>query len=132
MSAEPSRPAESLREPVVKALDLLAEMIDQGGKPVGLRELASHSQMAPSTVHRLLAALEKRSLVERDDAGRYSLGLELFRWGARLSAMFDLREIALPRLRTLGSQTNETTMLGVYNTTTQLMMYTACVESSHR
>ncbi|MBO0828063.1 MAG: IclR family transcriptional regulator [Streptosporangiales bacterium] len=122
---------DSTREPVAKAFDLLAAMIDRGGQPTGVRELATHMGTAPSTVHRLLTVLERRSLLQRDEAGRYSLGLELFRWGQQISSLFSLRETALPRVRELARKTNETALLGVYNATTQLMMYTASVESSH-
>ncbi|MDG4798344.1 IclR family transcriptional regulator [Micromonospora sp. WMMD1082] len=126
-----SRPSEGAREPITKAIDLITAVISHGGKPVGVRELATQTDMAPSTVHRLLAVLERRCLVERDDTGRYAIGLELFRWGSRLAGLFNLRETALPRVRDLAHETNETALLGVYNATTQLMMYTASVESSH-
>lgn len=123
--------SDTTREPVTKAFDLLAAMIDHGGEPMGVRELATRLEMAPSTVHRLLAVLERRSLVQRDATGHYALGLELFRWGQQISSVFSLRETALPRVRELAQKTNETAVLGVYNPTTQMMMYTASVESSH-
>jgi len=119
------------REPVTKALELLSHLIDLGNTSVGVRELASRSSMPASTVHRILGQLEKLSLVQRDQAGRYSLGLELLRWGQRLAPIFPLREAATPRLQQLVDSCNETAFLGVYNPRNRQMMYTASIESKH-
>jgi IclR family acetate operon transcriptional repressor len=119
------------RDPVVKALELLSVIIDMNTATVGVREVASKSGMSPSTVHRILGQLEKLSLMQKDGAGRYAIGLELYRWGRRLATQFPLREAAMPELRKLVGACNETGFLGVYNPRSQQMMYSASVESTH-
>lgn len=119
------------RDPVVKALELLSVIIDMEDETIGVRAIASNLGMSPSTAHRILGQLEKLSLVSKDDAGRYAIGLELSRWGRRLSKRFPIRDAAMPELHKLVNACNETGFLGVYNARSQQMMYSASVESTH-
>lgn len=119
------------REPIARAFELLGLMIDLGTASTGVRELAAESGMSVSTVHRTLVQLERLSLVQKDESGRYTLGLELYRWGRLLAPVFPLREAAMPELHRLVAACSETAFLGVYNPRTRQMMYTASVESSY-
>jgi len=80
---------------------------------VTLTELAAVTGLAKSTTSRLLLALERNGLVQRDDDGRFSPG-EVFVWYAwRGGAGAGLVEVARPFLLRLGEATGETVNLGV-------------------
>jgi len=64
---------------VEKALDLLLHLAGAGS--AGVTELARAVGLPKSTAHRLLAALGRRGLVERDEQGRYRPGIRLVALG---------------------------------------------------
>lgn len=94
-----------------KAFDLL-DVLEQHG-PLTLTELSNRAATNKVTVLRILANLEARGYVERDDAGKYSLGLRLLQLGLRKSAATDLRSVAHPVLRELRDRFDETVNLGI-------------------
>jgi DNA-binding IclR family transcriptional regulator len=94
-----------------KAFDLL-DVLEREG-PLTLTELSHQSATNKVTVLRILANLEARGYVERDDIGRYSLGLRLLQLGLRKSAATDLRAVARPILRELRDRFDETVNLGI-------------------
>lgn len=65
---------------VEKAIDVLFHLHAEGG-PRGVTEIGRALEMPKSTAHRLLAALGRRGLVERDEGGRYRPGLGLVALG---------------------------------------------------
>lgn len=94
-----------------KTFDLL-DVLERDG-PLTLTELSAHAATNKVTVLRILANLEARGYVERDDAGRYSLGLRLLQLGLRKSAATDIRAVAHPVLRELRERFDETVNLGI-------------------
>lgn len=94
-----------------KTFDLL-DVLEREG-PLTLTELSHRAATNKVTVLRILANLELRGYVERDDLGRYSLGIRLLELGLRKSATTDLRAVAHPVLRKLRDQFDETVNLGV-------------------
>jgi DNA-binding IclR family transcriptional regulator len=58
---------------VDKALDVLF-FLHEAGEPLGVSDVGRGLSLPKSTAHRLLAALKRRALVEKDDAGRYRPG----------------------------------------------------------
>lgn len=58
---------------VDKALDVLF-FLHEAGEPQGVSDVGRGLSLPKSTAHRLLAALRRRALVEKDDAGRYRPG----------------------------------------------------------
>ena len=76
-------------------------------------ELSDETGLARSTTSRLLAALERTELVERDAAGGYVAG-PLFALHAALHDPWpQIARLARPVLETVGEQTGETVHLGV-------------------
>jgi DNA-binding IclR family transcriptional regulator len=65
---------------VVKALDVLFHL-HSARDALGVTEIARALGQPKSSVHRLLATLCKRRLVERDERGRYRLGIGLVALG---------------------------------------------------
>jgi DNA-binding IclR family transcriptional regulator len=71
-----SGPLQSVGTSVEKALDVLFLLHHEGG-PCGVSQLGRSLGLPKSSVHRLLAALSSRGLVERDERGRYRTGIAL-------------------------------------------------------
>src|SRR5262245_60630428 len=64
---------------IEKALDVLFHVAGAGS--AGVSEIARALALPKSTAHRLLAALGRRGLVERDTGGRYKPGLRILALG---------------------------------------------------
>lgn len=120
------------RDPVARAFRVLRRLAAEPAREWGLREIAKGTAMHPSTVHRTLGSLLAEGLVEQEPAtARYRLGLEFQRLAWRTSSRESLRELALPALRRLEQETEETANLGVYGAARGQMMLIASVESRH-
>ncbi|MFB4315980.1 IclR family transcriptional regulator [Actinomadura sp. 21ATH] len=78
-----------------------------------LSELARHAGLPVSTVHRLAADLVAWGALERDAAGRYTIGLRLWEIGSLAPRGLGLRERALPYLEDLSQVTRENVQLAV-------------------
>jgi IclR family acetate operon transcriptional repressor len=72
-------PARDPASSIEKALDVLFHVSAAGS--AGVSEIARALALPKSTAHRLLAALGRRGLVEREPAGRYRPGLRLLSLG---------------------------------------------------
>jgi DNA-binding IclR family transcriptional regulator len=93
---------------VDRALVLLRAVGEHG--PAGSAELARHTGLNRTVVHRLLATLAARGFVQRDAEG-YALGTALVELGSRARA--DVRQRARPVLERLSAQFGETCVLTV-------------------
>jgi DNA-binding IclR family transcriptional regulator len=83
------------------------------------------------TAHRILAALAGRRYLARDErTRRFRLGPAALALGERARAMLDLREAALPVLRRLARETDETALLTVPNCDRDRSVCLERVESS--
>lgn len=82
--------------------------------PMGPADIGDRLKLNKSTVHRLLAVLERSRFVERDlDTGRYRLGLKLVELGSIALSRFDLHRLAKPYIERLVAETGETAHLGI-------------------
>lgn len=80
----------------------------------GLRaiELAEQLDLKQPTAHRIISALERHGLVEREDATKcYRLGLSLFSLGALAADGTGLRRLCRPALLRLASESGDTVFL---------------------
>jgi IclR family transcriptional regulator, acetate operon repressor len=89
----------------------LATLLQQEG-PLRVTDAAERLGVARSTAHRLLAMLVYRDFAEQDEDRRYVAGPVLRRPAAQ-EPVADLREVALPHLRTLAAVIDETASLVV-------------------
>lgn len=120
------------RNPISKALKTLAWLIQTSATEVGVRQMASALNLSPSNAHGLLKTLVNEGLVEQDvQTARYFLGPELMRWAHLIIARTPIRKIALEHMRQLVDTCNETSVLGIYSSARQEMMFAATVESTH-
>src|SRR5215218_6148440 len=98
---------------VERAADLLFALAAVGA-PTGVRELGAVLGCSPSTVLRLLTALEKKGLIERDPlTRRYGLGARVHALAGGRARGSDLPSLALPYMRALRDRSGESVVLQV-------------------
>ena len=93
-----------------KAMAVIAAVERQ---PTALAGLVAATGLARPTVYRLAVALETHGLLRRDDEGRFVLGARMIALGRAAADAFPLRELALPALRELRDNTQESVQLYV-------------------
>lgn len=98
---------------LLKSLDVL-EAIANSSEPPTVGQVAGQLALPRPTVHRIVAALEERGLVQFDPAARgFRLGFHLFELAHKAWADVDLRGIAREPLDRLRSLSHEVVVLGV-------------------
>ncbi|PZQ50043.1 MAG: hypothetical protein DI556_08180 [Rhodovulum sulfidophilum] len=96
-----------------KALDVL-EFIARADEPPNVGVVAAALDLPRPTVHRIIAALDERGMVQFDPSGRgYRLGFHLFELAHKAWADIDLRAIAREPIDRLRGVTEEAVVLGV-------------------
>jgi DNA-binding IclR family transcriptional regulator len=91
----------------------LLTLVVESGAPRTFTSLVDELGLAKSTTSRLLQALERNRLVQRDQTGAFRPGALFSLYAARPSAVHDLAELARPTLQRLGELTDETVNLAV-------------------
>ncbi len=97
---------------VDRAAELLVRIVEADG-PVSFGSITEASGLPKSTTSRLLGALERHALLERDRDGALRPGTVLTRYARRASATDQLVATARPFLEELGRSTGETVNLAV-------------------
>ncbi|MYW70064.1 helix-turn-helix domain-containing protein [Streptomyces sp. SID8379] len=95
-----------------RLLDVLGAF-DQGHPALSLTELARRADLPLATAHRLVGALAGWGALERDEDGRYHVGLRLWELAALAPRGLGLRQAALPFLEDLYEATHENVHLAV-------------------
>jgi IclR family KDG regulon transcriptional repressor len=96
-----------------KAIRILLHM-GQNGPEMGVTQLSSALRINKTTVHRLLNAMQKFELVEKNvESDRYRLGLKLHELGSRAIESRTLRTEAHTYLLALSRRSGETVSLAV-------------------
>ena len=109
----PARGQTGSSKSLQKALRILLYM-GENGPALGVTQLASGLNLNKTTVHRLLHAMEKFDLIERNpESDRYRLGLKLHELGNRAVESRTLRTEAHRFLLELSRATHETVSLAV-------------------
>ena len=119
------------RNPLAKALKILQWFVFEAKGVVGVREFSAAFGMAPSTAHRLLAGLAREGYLQQDEAGRYDLGLEMFRLANGAAGRVPLSLMATEPMQELVNACNETVFLGIYSRERLQMMVIQRVDSPH-
>jgi DNA-binding IclR family transcriptional regulator len=121
-----------VRDPVVKAFAALVHMVESGEPAWSARRLAADLNVPLSTAHRTLTSLSRAGLLEQEPGtSLYVVGRQLHRISRILVEAFPLPELARPYLEALARETQETSLLGVFDPTRLEMMFVAQVEGSH-
>jgi DNA-binding IclR family transcriptional regulator len=119
-----------VRQPIRKAMQILAHLADSPGPDCGVRELARDVGIPAATVHRVLSALAEEDFVVSDElTGRWSLGPEFWRLALRGGAKLTVSAVAVGHLERLVADSNETAFLCVYDPAKRRVMFAASVES---
>jgi len=98
---------------IARAGQLLDAIANQDQEPVTLKILSAETGLHPSTAFRILAALADIGFVQRDEAGRYLLGVKLRQLGCRVRANADIRTEAKPIMEWLRDKVGETVNLTI-------------------
>jgi DNA-binding IclR family transcriptional regulator len=94
---------------IEKALDVLFHVAGAGS--AGVSEIARALALPKSTAHRLLAALGRRGLIERDAGGRYKPGLRILALGLGVLEREPIVAAARPVLEAAAEEIGETLFL---------------------
>jgi DNA-binding IclR family transcriptional regulator len=92
---------------------LLISTVVQAGEPISFADLQEASGLAKSTTSRMLAALERGGLLERDAGGSYVAGSMFWLYAARHDPWEELVRLARPAMERIGEETHETVHLSV-------------------
>jgi DNA-binding IclR family transcriptional regulator len=96
-----------------RAAQLLVRVVESA-RPLGVGELAEHSRLPKSTTSRLLTALERQGLLQRDgDRGALRPGPVLMRFAQNTQPDVTLVELADEHLDALAEESGETINLAV-------------------
>lgn len=99
---------------VERAADVLNAFTEVDTPTLGVTEIAERLSLSKAVVHRILASLRTRELVDVDtETRRYSLGPAALALGLTYLQKIDVREQARPYLRKLSQLTGETATLSI-------------------
>jgi DNA-binding IclR family transcriptional regulator len=97
----------------LQVLEYLAEVSE-----AGVSEVSRAIELAPSTTHRLLAALASKEFLQQNaKTKKYQLGIKIFQLGSSVANRFGIRQAALVNMEKLAAESGETVNLGVLNRT---------------
>nr|WP_298250101.1 IclR family transcriptional regulator C-terminal domain-containing protein [uncultured Halomonas sp.] len=98
---------------LVRGLNLLERLAGHPGG-LALSELAEQADLAPSTTHRLLQALQSQGFITQDnELGVWKIDVKTFRIGNSFLEARDFIATSRPFLRRLTDHTGETANLGI-------------------
>jgi len=99
-----------------QAVDRAAQLVSSvvaADEPLSFAELQEASGLAKSTTSRMLTALERSGLLERDGDGGYVAGRLFWSYAARHDPWEELVRLASPAMERLGEETGESVHLSV-------------------
>ncbi len=91
----------------------LITLVVEADEPIGFSALADETGLARSTVSRLLTALERAHLLERDPSGAFLAGPLFALYAARHDPTREISRLAASTLHAVAEHTGETTHLAV-------------------
>jgi DNA-binding IclR family transcriptional regulator len=97
---------------VDRAADLVSTVV-RADEPMTFADLQEASGLAKSTASRMLSALERSGLLERDGAGSYVAGSLFWLYAARHDPWDEMVRLAGPAMKAIGEETRETVHLSV-------------------
>ena len=97
---------------VDRAADLLVEVL-KSEKPVTFSYLTNKSGLAKGTASRLISALERNGLLQRNKKGEIETGTTINQFASRISSVSRLVSKLQPIMRQIGNETGETISLAI-------------------
>lgn len=115
---------------VDRALDILL-CFNRNEPTLTLTQIVERAGIHKSTVHRLLATLERKGFLQRiEESGSYRLGWALLELGFSVLEHSDLHRQATPYMQRLATEYRETIDLGILDGNS--VLYLQVIESSQR
>jgi IclR family transcriptional regulator, acetate operon repressor len=119
------------REPAARAIDVLIWLADHTADTWGVRQVAREMNTSPSTIYRIFQIFESRDLVTKNEDGKYTPGLELFRICQVFSQRLSPVKIAKPHLEKLALACGETVLLAAYGARRGQMIVIDIIDAPH-
>jgi DNA-binding IclR family transcriptional regulator len=108
---------------IERAADILMYFTQVDRPDLGITDIAGGLGVSKAAVHRVLASLRSRGLIELNESTRrYSLGPSAVRLGLSALDRIDVRKLALEEMSQLTAVTNETTTLSVRSGTSRIYL----------
>lgn len=99
---------------IERAADILLHFAQVRSPDLGITDIANDLNLPKAAVHRVLASLRSRELIQLDEhSRRYSLGPATLALGLSALSRVDVRKLALPEMAILTQRTNETSTLSI-------------------
>jgi IclR family transcriptional regulator, KDG regulon repressor len=90
---------------VLKSIDLLNLFLTNS--KLNLNEMVELSGIPKTSIHRMVGSLEDMGFLERNEEGKYSLGLLFLQLGELVKERLDIRDAALPTMKNLRDDIGE-------------------------
>lgn len=107
-----TEPSASGTQALDRAVQLVS-MVVPAEEPLSFADLQEATGLAKSTTSRMLSALERGGLLERDEGGSYVAGSLFWQYAARHDPWEELVRIAQPAMERIGDDTQESVHLSV-------------------
>lgn len=91
----------------------ILEAFSPGESRLTLTEISARTGLPMATAHRLIAELVRLGCLEREESGRYRVGVRLWEIGSLAPVRGGLRELAMPFMEDLYETTHENIQLAV-------------------
>lgn len=118
----PGKSVSGHSQSLVRGLNLLERLAATPGG-LALSELAEEVELAPSTTHRLLQALQSQGFITQDiEPGIWKIDVKTFRIGNSFLEARDFVATSRPFLRRLTAETGETANLGIRDGSTAVFL----------
>ena len=99
---------------IERAADILLYFTQVESADLGVTDIATGLGVSKAAVHRILASLRSRDLIQlNEDTRRYSLGAAALTLGLNALSRIDIRKLAIPELAALSALTMETATLSL-------------------
>jgi IclR family transcriptional regulator, acetate operon repressor len=108
-----TRPPASSGTQAVDRAALLVATVVHADEPLSFGELQDECGLPKSTTSRMLTALERSGLLERDETGSYVAGRLFWLYAIRHDRWQELVRLARPTMAAIGEETGETVHLSI-------------------
>lgn len=96
---------ESKNKTVVKSMEILNLFLTNS--KLSFNEIVQLSGIPKTSVYRMLMSLEEMGLLDKDEGGKYALGLLFLQFGNLVADRLDIRQVALPIMHELHDEVGE-------------------------
>ncbi|MDQ0243643.1 DNA-binding IclR family transcriptional regulator [Bacillus fengqiuensis] len=96
---------QSKNKTVVRSMDILNLFLTHS--KLSFNEMVQLSGIPKTSVYRMVMSLEEMGLLDKDEDGKYSLGLLFLQFGHLVAERLDIRQVALPIMQKLHDEVGE-------------------------